>query len=76
VIYVIPGDPTSPKISLRCLRSRAKRVGYHIARDRYAETYSLIDARLRIPLLGLDHVGLPKIAHAVQEAARHQQLQT
>ena len=72
MIYVIPGDPTSPKISLRCLRSRAKAAGYRIARDRYAETYSLIDAGLRIPLLGLDHVGLPEIAHAIQ-TARHQQ---
>ena len=68
MIYVIPADPTSPKVSLRCLRSRAKAAGYRIARDRYAETYSLIDARLRIPLLGLDHVGLPEIAQAVQAA--------
>ena len=73
MIYVIPADPTSPIISLRSLRCRAKRAGYCIARDRYAETYSLIDARLRIPLLGLDHVGLPEIAHAIQAARRHQQ---
>jgi hypothetical protein len=68
VIYVIPADPTSPKISLRCLRSRAKQVGYCIARDRYAETFSLVDARLRIPLLGLDHVGLNEIANAIEAA--------
>ena len=42
-----------------------RNAAYRIARDRYAETYSLIDARLRIPLLGLDHVGLPEIANAI-----------
>jgi hypothetical protein len=76
VIYLVPANPTSPPVSLPSLRRRAKSVGYRIARDRYGETFSLIDARLRIPLLGLDHVGLPEIAHAIQ-AARHQQtLQT
>ena len=72
MIYLIPANPTSPPVSLPSLRRRAKSVGYRIARDRYAETFSLIDARLRIPLLGLDHVSLPEIAHAIQ-AARHQQ---
>jgi hypothetical protein len=70
VIYVIPADPTSPLISLPCLRRRAKRVGYHISRDHYAETFSLVDARLRIPLLGLDHVGLSEIANAIEVARR------
>jgi hypothetical protein len=70
VIYVIPADPTSPPVSLPNLRRRAKCVGYCIARDRYAETFSLVDARLRIPLLGLDHVGLNQIANAIEAARR------
>ena len=70
MIYVIPADPTSPPVSLPKLRRRAKIAGYHIARDRYAETFSLVDARLRIPLLGLDHVGLSEIATAVEAARR------
>ena len=69
MIYLVPANPTSPPVSLPSLRRRAKSVGYCIARDRYGETFSLIDARLRIPLLGLDYVGLPEIADAI-EAAR------
>jgi hypothetical protein len=72
VIYLLPCDTATPIISLPCLRSRAKRAGYRIARDRYTETYSLIDARLHIPLLGLDHVGLPEIANAIEAARRGQ----
>jgi hypothetical protein len=67
-IYVIPGDPARPILSLPRLRSRAKRVGYRIARDRYANTWSLFDARLRVPLVGFDHVDLAKIARAVETA--------
>ena len=70
MIYVIPADPTSPPVSLPNLRRRAKLAGYRVARDRYAETYSLVDARLHIPLLGLDHVGLPEIANAIEAARR------
>ena len=55
---------------LCCLCRRAKRVGYRIARDRYAETYSLIDARLSVPPLGFDHVGLPEIANAIEVTRR------
>ena len=75
MIYVVPADPTSPVISLSRLRSRARRVGYRIARDRYSKTFSLIDDRLCVPLLGLDHVALVEIAHAIEAArmseARH-----
>jgi hypothetical protein len=67
--YVIPAAPTTP-LSLPRLRARAKRAGYQVARDRYSNTFSLIDARLRVPLAGFDHVGLPEIARAV-EAARN-----
>jgi hypothetical protein len=70
MIYVVPTDPTSPIISLSRLRSRARRVGYRIARDRYGETFSLIDDRLCVPLLGLDHVGLIDIAHAIETARK------
>jgi hypothetical protein len=66
LIYVLPIDPSSPPISLTCLRARAKRVGFCIARDRYSDTFSLIDARTGLPLIGLDHVGLPAIANAVE----------
>jgi hypothetical protein len=66
MLYVIPADPASPPISLRRLRARAKRAGYQIACDRYAQSFSLIDARLRVPLQGLDHVGLGEIARAIE----------
>jgi hypothetical protein len=70
MMYVVPADPTSPVVSLSCLRSRARRAGYRIARDRYRETFSLIDDRLRVPLLGLDHVALIEIAHALEVALK------
>jgi hypothetical protein len=72
MIYVLPSDLTRPPVSLPNLRWRAKRVGYCIERDRYAETFSLVDVRLRIPLLGLDHVGLPEIANAIEAGRRGQ----
>lgn len=67
--YFIPADPSNPAMSLPRLRGRARRTGYQVARDRYSNTFSLIDARLHRPLLGLDHVALPEIARAI-EAAR------
>jgi hypothetical protein len=57
VHYIISSNPTTPNLSLPRLRARARRQGYCIARDHYASTFSLIDARLRGPLHGLDHVG-------------------
>jgi hypothetical protein len=68
MIYLIPADPAIPSISLACLRSRAKRAGYRIARDRYAPTFSLIDGRVGVPLHGLDHVSLGAIAQALDKA--------
>ena len=65
--YIIPSAPAT-LMSLPRLRSRARRVGYRIARDRYAHTFSLVDTRLHRPLLELDHVGLPEIADAVKSA--------
>lgn len=66
MIYFVPSNPASPPVTLPCLRSRARRAGYRVAADRYAPTFSLVDARLRRPLLGLDHVGLNDIARAVE----------
>jgi hypothetical protein len=69
-VYILPSNPTSPVKSLPRIRAHAKRAGYRVQRDRYgANTFSLIDSKLSVPLLGFDHVGLPAIAHAV-EAAR------
>jgi hypothetical protein len=62
MFYVLPSDPSSPPVSLTCLRKRAKRAGFYIARDRYTDTFSLIDARTGLPLVGLDHVKLPAVA--------------
>lgn len=69
MIYILPEDPASLTLSLPRLRSRARRAGYLVSRDRYTNSFSLIDARLRVPLWGLDHVELGVIARAV-EAAR------
>jgi hypothetical protein len=44
----------------------ARRFGYLIAADYVTGTFTLVDARLRLPLLGLDHVGLPEIARAIE----------
>ena len=67
MIYVLPADPSSPPSSLKCLRERARRAKYLIAADHYTGTFSLIDARLRRPLAGLEHVDLPAIAHAIEQ---------
>ena len=69
--YFIPADPSNQAMCTTTarLRGRARRTGYQVARDRYSNTFSLIDARLHRPLLGLDHVALPEIARAI-EAAR------
>ena len=64
--YLLPGNPASPSTSLKQLRERARYAGYLLAADRCTGTFTLVDARLRLPLLGLDHVGLPEIAHAIE----------
>lgn len=69
MIYIVPRDPTSPPLSLPCLRKRARRAGYRVLQDRSTGAFSLVDARLHLPLLGLDRVDLPAIANAI-EAAR------
>jgi hypothetical protein len=66
MLYVLHADPASPPASLNCLRERARRAGYLISVDRCTGTFSLVDARLRLPLLGLDHVSLPEIARAIE----------
>jgi hypothetical protein len=68
MLYVLPANPASPKSSLKSLRQTARRAGYLIAADYTTGTFTLVDARLRLPLLGLDHVGLPEIAHAIRTA--------
>jgi hypothetical protein len=71
MIYFVPENPASPVLSLSCLRSRARRAGYRIQADHgQAGTFSLFDARLHLPIAGLDHVGLAEIARAV-EAVRN-----
>jgi len=64
--YLLSANPASPTTSLKQLRERARYVGYLIAADYCTGTFTLVDARLRLPLLGLDHVGLPEIAHAIE----------
>jgi hypothetical protein len=66
VNYILPSNPTSPPVSLSCIRSRARRKGYRVVFDRSTQTYSLVDARLSLPLLGLDRVELVEIARAVE----------
>jgi len=68
MLYVLPADPASPKSSLKTLRQTARRAGYLIAADYTTDTFTLVDARLRLPLLGLNHVGLPEIANAIAVA--------
>jgi hypothetical protein len=72
MMYFLPADPSSPPSSLKRLRERARRAKYLIAADHYTGTFSLIDARLRRPLVGLEHVGLPEIANAIEAAGRGQ----
>jgi hypothetical protein len=69
VIYIVPTDPTRPLVSITCLRARARRLDYRIIADRYAETFTLIDAKLHLPVSGLEHVTIHTIAN-VLEAAR------
>ena len=64
--YLLPANPASPSTSLKQLRERARFVGYLIAADYCTGTFTLVDARLRLPLLGLDDVGLREIAHAIE----------
>ena len=62
--YILPANPTSGSFQLNSLRARAKRRGYWITHDRHAGTWSLVDADLRRPL-----VGLQKIWERVRTAA-------
>jgi hypothetical protein len=64
--YLLPANPASPSTSLKQLRERARCAGYLVAADRCTDTFTLVDARLRVPLLGFEHVGLPEIAHAIE----------
>jgi len=64
--YLLPANPASPSPSLKQLRERARCSGYLIAADYCTGTFTLVDARLRLPILGLDHVGLPEIARAIE----------
>jgi len=67
VIYILPNNPSNPPLSLSCLRSRARRLGYRILGDRYSGTHSLIDTQTGLPLTNLDHVTLITIANVIEE---------
>jgi hypothetical protein len=69
LIYIVPSDPSSPVLSFAALRKRARRAGFRIVTDRYTGTFTLIDARLGLPIGELEHVSLVTVANAV-EAAR------
>jgi hypothetical protein len=72
MLYVLPADPASPLVSLPNLRSRAKRRGYRISYDRNTGAFTLVDSHLRRPIVGLEHVGLPEIANAIEATRRGQ----
>ena len=64
--YIVPADPTSgSSVKLPTLRARARRRGYWITRDRHAGTWSLVDADLKRPLVGLQNINLIDIARAI-----------
>jgi hypothetical protein len=65
--YIVPADPhTSGSLfKLNSLRARARRRGYWITHDRHAGTWSLVDAGLKRPLVGLQNINLIEIAHAI-----------
>jgi len=63
--YIVPSDPTSRSLKLGNLRARARRHGYWITHDRHANTWSLIDADLKRPLVGLQNINLIDIARAI-----------
>ena len=67
MMYFLPEDPASPAVSISQLRGRARRAGYRIQSDHGGVgTYSLIDAKLGLPIL--DHVAFGEIAKAVETA--------
>jgi hypothetical protein len=63
--YIVSADPTSGPLKLNSLRARAKRRGYWITHDRHTGTWSLIDADLKRPLVGLQNSNLIDIARAI-----------
>ena len=66
-MYFLPENPATRFVSLPRLRARARRAGYRIQTDHGdSRTFSLFDARLHVPLVGLDHVSLAEIARAIE----------
>jgi hypothetical protein len=65
VHYIVPRNPSSSALSLHRLQARARHAGYRVLQDRGTGTFSLVDARLNLPLLGLDRVELIEIARAI-----------
>jgi len=63
--YIVHSDPTSSSFRLNSLRARARRRGYWITHDRHAGTWSLVDADLKRPLVGLQNVSLIDIARVI-----------
>jgi hypothetical protein len=65
--YALSARLTSPPTtSLKAIRERARRHGYLLSTDYTTSAFTLVDANLRLPILGLDHVGLPEIACAIE----------
>jgi hypothetical protein len=63
--YIVSADPTSSSFKLSSLRARARRYGYWITHDRHAGTWSLVDADLKRPLVGLQNINLIDIARVI-----------
>jgi hypothetical protein len=62
---LLRANPASPPIKLKTIRERARRENYLIDAHPTGD-FSLIDARLRLPVAGLEHVGLNMIVVAIE----------
>jgi hypothetical protein len=71
MIYILPANPSSKKVTLPTLRSRARREGYRVAHDRAVDSWSLVDLRTNLPLVGLDRVGLHEVCNAIEAVRSH-----
>jgi hypothetical protein len=67
-LYFLPRNPARAATPLKVLRERARRIEYLIDAHYPTGDFSLIDARLHLPIAGLEHVSLSAIAAAIDEA--------